>query len=238
MDAILQDRLLRVLRFPTMPNMDVNGKTVVQSYRVIDLGTIERPRGNEPYVVTFDGKFLGPSRSVFSFVRNWQDPNDLIRGLDLWRQFRHRLLLTVTDTPVNVDVYISDFTYRPVGGYGDFDFKLEMRQWRDFAVYAEPERFPGLEATATGDITVSLLDGLVPDTTTLEGGGDRPDPGPPESYAVLDEDSQKSETALWDLSLKLYGDGSRWPDLYFANQDAIGPDSNILPSGIVLIVPP
>jgi nucleoid-associated protein YgaU len=121
-----------------------------------------------------------------------------------------------------------------VGGYGDFDYSLEMRWWRDFRTYAEPERLPGLEATASGEI---VLTGLAPETTTLEGGGNRPDPGPPASYLTTQEDADRSDTALWDLALRFYGDGNRWPDLYFANQDAIGPDSNVLPAGIDLIVP-
>lgn len=42
---------------------------------------------------------------------------------------------------------------------------------------------------------------------------------------------------LYNLAQRFYGNGNRWPDIYNANRDAIGPDPNNLPVGIVLNIP-
>ncbi|MCL6560739.1 MAG: LysM peptidoglycan-binding domain-containing protein, partial [Firmicutes bacterium] len=64
-----------------------------------------------------------------------------------------------------------------------------------------------------------------------ESGTTRPDERPtPTGYTVKDGDT------LWLIAQRVYGDGSRWSDLYAANQDVIGPDPDLILPGQQLVI--
>ena len=52
-----------------------------------------------------------------------------------------------------------------------------------------------------------------------------------QTYVTQDGDT------LWDIAVRYYGDGSRWPEIYHANQGTIGSDPNVIYSGQTLTIP-
>ncbi|MGV9304773.1 MULTISPECIES: LysM peptidoglycan-binding domain-containing protein [unclassified Nonomuraea] len=46
-----------------------------------------------------------------------------------------------------------------------------------------------------------------------------------------------NEGSLWEVADKVWGDGSRWREIYNANRDLIGPDPTVLRVGQVLTIP-
>lgn len=46
-----------------------------------------------------------------------------------------------------------------------------------------------------------------------------------------------NEGSLWEVADKVWGDGSRWREIYDANRDLIGPDPKVLRLGQVLTIP-
>lgn len=50
-------------------------------------------------------------------------------------------------------------------------------------------------------------------------------------YAVQTGDS------LWTISVRAYGDGFQWQQLYEANKDKIGSDPNLIEKGIEILIP-
>ncbi|GAA3471587.1 LysM peptidoglycan-binding domain-containing protein [Nonomuraea roseola] len=46
-----------------------------------------------------------------------------------------------------------------------------------------------------------------------------------------------NEGSLWEVAQKVWGDGSRWREIYDANRDLIGPDPKVLRVGQVLSIP-
>ncbi|MFE3447454.1 LysM peptidoglycan-binding domain-containing protein [Nonomuraea sp. NPDC059194] len=46
-----------------------------------------------------------------------------------------------------------------------------------------------------------------------------------------------NEGSLWEVADKVWGDGSRWREIYDANRDLIGPDPKVLRVGQVLTIP-
>ena len=66
----------------------------------------------------------------------------------------------------------------------------------------------------------------IPDLATIRqqvGGG--------QLYITTDSDT------LSDIASRFYGDGNRWPEIYRANQAAIGADPNVIRGGIQLTIP-
>ncbi|MEU0565518.1 hypothetical protein ABZ297_09020 [Nonomuraea sp. NPDC005983] len=55
-------------------------------------------------------------------------------------------------------------------------------------------------------------------------------PPPPARWSV-------NEGSLWDVAAKVYGDGSRWREIYDANRDVIGPDPSVIRVGQQLKIP-
>jgi hypothetical protein len=242
LDVILSDARGQRLLFPMNPlgTIDAGSSASITTYHPIELGTIERPRGEEPYVVRWSGMLPGASRQVHDFVKQWQPPNDIAALLDTWRKFGVRLLLTVTTTPINLYVFIARFDYKAgQSGYGDLPYEIELHWDRDFAASAEPERVPtaGVTvSTAPSDSATSVTDTgetLVPEvsTTTLEGGGERPESDQPATADVAGGDS------LWLLAQRELGDGSRWREIYALNQDAIGSNPDVIYAGTTLTLP-
>jgi nucleoid-associated protein YgaU len=42
---------------------------------------------------------------------------------------------------------------------------------------------------------------------------------------------------LWDIAQTVYGDATRWPEIYAANTDVIGADPDLIFPGQVLRIP-
>lgn len=60
----------------------------------------------------------------------------------------------------------------------------------------------------------------------------RPDERPtPQTYTV------KPGDCLWLIAKRVYGDGSKWRQLYEANASVIGPDPNLIKPGQQLVIP-
>jgi 3D (Asp-Asp-Asp) domain-containing protein len=47
----------------------------------------------------------------------------------------------------------------------------------------------------------------------------------------------QSGDTLFLIAQKLYGDGNKWPEIYEANQETIGPDPTQIQPGMVLVIP-
>jgi nucleoid-associated protein YgaU len=90
----------------------------------------------------------------------------------------------------------------------------------------QPLATPGT-GPAPGTVITSQGYGGTP--TTVSGG--TPTVANPSSYVVQPGDT------LSGISAKFYGTAAYWPGIYLANQPAIGPNPNVLHTGLVLIIP-
>lgn len=60
-----------------------------------------------------------------------------------------------------------------------------------------------------------------------------------ESVATIDTDTYTVEKGdhLWEISVRAYGDGFRWAEIYTANKDIIGSNPSIIEVGQLLTLP-
>lgn len=184
----------------------------IQTFDVISLGDIALPRGITPARISWESFFPGATRKNAAFVKSWQDPKALVGLISSWRRNNTKIRLLVTETPLNLDCYISSFEHTWGGGYGDCQYRIELIEARELIVLTDGEK--------QKQSTVTLM--------AQKAAPKRPTPPPPKTYTVKPGDN------LWIIAKKTLGDGSKWRDIYNANVSVIGKDPNILKPGQVL----
>lgn len=181
----------------------------MNTFEVLDLGEVSLPRGTQLDRIMWDGILPGESRKNASYVRNWQDPKNIVKDIETWKNNGTKVRLLVTETPINQDVYISEFKHIWRGGHGDCQYEISLVQARDLVVRVQPGQAPKPKPPP------------------------RPSPPPPKTYTV-----KKGDT-LWDIAVKFLKNGARWPEIYNipANKKVIGPNPNLIYPGQVLQIP-
>jgi len=180
----------------------------MQTFEVICLGDIALPRGITPARLSWESFFPGEARRDAVFVKSWQDPKTLVGLISLWRRNNTKVRLLVTETPLNLDCYIASFEHTWGGGYGDCQYRIELVEARELAIYTDAERQR--------------------QSAVQKAAAKRPAPPAPKTYTV------KSGDSLWAIAKKTLGDGSRWKEIYNKNKSIIGPDPNKIYPGQVL----
>lgn len=136
-------------------------------------------------------------------------PYDAVALVEKWRKSGRPVRLIITDTPVNIAVAIEDFEHGEKGGTRDVGYTLTLREYR-FIQLKQVGAQPVQEGMSTP----------------------RPDEKEtPKTYEV------KPDDCLWLIAQRAYGDGSRWQEIYNANQSTIGPDPGLIQPGQQLVIP-
>jgi nucleoid-associated protein YgaU len=162
------------------------------------------------------GERLAEVQLTSFFPRQWApycayrsipDPYDAVDQIEKWRQSKKPVRLIITDTPVNMACAIEGFEYGEQGGSRDVNYTLSLREYRFVEIRQVTDSVPtGMSAP-------------------------RPDTKPkPKTYEVRSGDS------LYMIAKKIYGEGSKWRDLYADNKSVIGPDANLIKPGQQLVV--
>ncbi|MCL2531468.1 MAG: LysM peptidoglycan-binding domain-containing protein [Oscillospiraceae bacterium] len=124
------------MRFPMLPeSISLQTGAQLQSHNIMAVGDVKLPSGNDLSTVSWDGKLPGRARRRQPYVRLWQDPRLLTALLHHWQSDGRRLRLLVTQTPINLDVYIESFGGDFAGGYGDFDYNIAFTQARQLRIH-------------------------------------------------------------------------------------------------------
>ena len=82
------------------------------SYNIVELGEISFPRGERLMRVSWDG-ILPDAAILLQNVGNreaWDDPQEIIKDFQKWKTAGDKITLLITDTPINGDFYIKDFS--------------------------------------------------------------------------------------------------------------------------------
>lgn len=205
----------RRVRFPLAPEeITVDTGAEILSWQVIRVGTIEMPRGRKPHRVSWRGMLPGQSRqaAIPTLLTAWRQPQDLIGDIAAFRDAGEPCQLLITETLINLAVYVVDFSHTYKGGFGDVEYSLSLTERRL------------LEARTTSEVLAMASASSTQPLQTLK----RPVPATPKTYTVRPGDT------LWAIAKRTLGDGSRWRDIYEANKATIGPDANLIQVGMTL----
>jgi hypothetical protein len=189
------------LQFPMLPeSITMQTATIFQSYTIMAIGDVKLPAGEELVGVSWDAMLPGEARDGQPYVAAWRDPKEIQRLMNSYRNQKKKLRLMVTETPINHNVYLSNFSADYKGGYGDYFYTISFVQAKDLKIY---------------------ISGGAADTTTTEKSGaaapSRPQPPKSKTHTVVAGDT------LYGIAQKHMNDGNKYPQLYAANTGVIDP---------------
>ena len=192
--------------------------TKFQSYDIINIGEVKLPRGTKLLTFSWDGSFPGSGRKSYGFIKShfWMEPKELEGIFDQWRNDGTILILMITETFINHEVYISDFTATNSGGAGDVSYSVTFTEAKEIKVYTTSEL--NIKPAAKTNETSSAT---------------RPAPAAAsaKTYTV------KSGDSLWAIAKQYLGSGSRYNEIYELNKSTIGSNPNLIYPGQVFTLP-
>ncbi|WP_027406160.1 LysM peptidoglycan-binding domain-containing protein [Anaerovibrio sp. RM50] len=184
-----------------------------QTYNIIEKGEVQIPRGQNLAGVSWSSVLPSEAMSNYGFVfaEYWKKPDEVASILDEWRKAGNKLKLLITQTGINMDVYIKSFDYSYEGTGGSINYSIEF-------IAAEPMLVK----------TVSEKD----ENKQTEGNQLKSRPEKPvEATATV-----SSGDSLWSIAQDKLGDGSRWQEIYDLNKDKIS-DPDMIYAGQELNMP-
>lgn len=199
----------REFQLPVNPSVvSIGNDVILNTVEVFRVGEVDWAMGDDLRRVVLESFFPAQYVPAYCAYPDPPDPLEAAQLLDLWKDEREILRLLVTEMGINLKVRIASFNYESRGGEpGDIYYRLEVRQYRSLEI---------LDEMGTGQ------------APGIEG---PEQPEKPETYTVVGGDT------LWEIARRIYGDGSRWPEIYAVNEDVVGPDPNLIVPGQVFRIP-
>lgn len=113
-----------------MPPEQIRVKTSAsfRTFNIIESGEIQIPKGEKLTQISWKGTLPGAPMLLYRFIKTaaWEHPDELIKVLRRWRERGTKLKLLVTQTPINLDVYIKSIDFTHKGGLGNVEYSIEL----------------------------------------------------------------------------------------------------------------
>lgn len=184
----------REIRIPWLPEQIKfkSGGTTMATYDIADRGEVAVPTGSGLTAISWESEFPGKYRTDKSMLRGkWKEPKHYHNILQDWKAKGTPLHLLVVGYPINMDVYLEDYTGSAESGFGDIVYELSFIEDRNITVsttkVAEAKRQTKKTSTKNSKKTYTI----------------------------------KSGDTLWAIARKHYGSGSKWQTIYKANKTII-----------------
>lgn len=113
----------------TPEKIDVRTGAKFRSYNIVESGEVKLPKGEQLAQVSWKGLLPGAQMTLYQntiTLKAWEDPMEIIKVFDRWREDGAKLKLLITQTPINLDVYLEGFDYEMSGGVGDYKYSIDV----------------------------------------------------------------------------------------------------------------
>lgn len=228
---------LEVRLLPTPAMLPSSQQVRERSWDLLAGGTVRQPRsgGPTPRAITLNVWFPGGQDygEPWAPEESWRPPRDLLDQLRAWMHAGAELRLLVTETDLDVNVWIASLADR----WGELDrlyVDLELVELRALWVEVVSQSEAQQQAAETAALTAGsglALRARSEMAARLRRAGEPPAPVP-DTWIV------RAGQTLPIIAAMAYGDSSRWTEIRDANADRLaGLDLDDLPTGLQLRVP-
>lgn len=198
MTLIIEGRELNIPVLPSKLNVSSPGKN--EKLTVLETGEILVLRKKGLRTVSWDSFF--PANSAPYTTGQVKDPVSIVKAIQKARDTQKpiRFLITGTDLDCNIRMGVDSFDYEERSGeLGDFYYSIKLVEWKDYS----PKRIilPPVKKA--------------PATTKEPARAGKPAAASSKTHTVVKGD------CMWAIAQKYYGNGSRYPEIYKANQATI-----------------
>lgn len=117
------------------PPESVDIKTAAQfrTFNIVELGEISYPKGERLMRVSWHGYLFDAAillQDVLKDMTLWDKPEEVAKDLLRWKTDGQKVHLLITQTPLDLDVYIKSFNLEP-WRLGHFKYDLELEAAKD-----------------------------------------------------------------------------------------------------------
>lgn len=112
-----------------------------RSFNIVERGEVKFPKGENLMQISWQGILPGARILYYPFVthKEWEQPKEIIKVFQRWRDENAKLKLLITQTPINMDVYIRSFDYTMSGGQGHYKYSIELIAAKELKVMTVAE---------------------------------------------------------------------------------------------------
>lgn len=112
-----------------------------RTFDIIERGEVKLPKGEELTQIDWDGILPGARLLMYPFLTHvaWEQPIEIIKVFKRWREEGARIRLLITQTPINIDVYIKKFDYEASGGQGNYKYSIELLAAKELKIMTVAE---------------------------------------------------------------------------------------------------
>ncbi len=201
------------LRIPMLPE-EISGTlgNKFTTYSIMQNGDVQIPNGTALDTYSWNAYFPGEARSQEPYIKGWTSPKtcDMFMRHLLTKEGKPiKARLLVTETQINLDVYLQSYAPTESGGYGDISYSVTFIRAKQIKIVKNSDE--------------------TKEETAKE--AERTSPPQAQTYTVVKGD------CLWKIAQKFYGSGAQYTKIYDANKDTIGSNPNLIYPGQVFTIP-
>lgn len=125
----------------TPEKISIKTETSFRTYNIVEKGEVSLPKGERLSRISWSGLLPGAGMLMYPFITHkvWEDPQEIIKVFKRWREEGAKLKLLITQTPVNLEVYLRDFDYDAEGGMGDYKYSIGLIAAKELQVLTVEE---------------------------------------------------------------------------------------------------
>ena len=191
-----------------------------QSYSVIEKGEVKIPKGESLSDISWSSTLPGEDRINYGFVKGsaWESPKAIITRWEKWKKNQCKLRVMITQTAVNMDVYLQDYHATYSGGSGDAEYQITFVAAKDMLVKTVKEVDAEKAAeTASNAAAIPALNERA-------------------SRQPLSGCTMPAGGNLWSVAQQMTGNGGNWGNILSLNSDKISDPENVA-AGIKITLP-
>lgn len=125
----------------TPEKISVKTEANFRTFNIIERGEVSIPKGERLARISWSGILPGAGVLLYPKItyKFWEDPQELIKVFKRWREEGAKLQLLITQTPINLEVYLRSFDWDASGGLGDFRYSIDLIAAKELQVLTVEE---------------------------------------------------------------------------------------------------